>query len=508
MLRAHQQTTEIFKGVRFGLEKESLRTTQEGTLALTPHPRALGATLTHPWLTTDYAECLMEFITPPLATPEAVLAWLHKLHCFVYQHLEAEYLWAPSMPCRLGADDTIPIAEYGSSNLGQMRHIYRRGLGYRYGRRMQCIAGIHFNYSLAQPFWSVWQKILHLTDSPLQKTIDTGYFAMMRNTSRMVWMIPYLLGASPALDASFLTPEQSAENLTLLNFHDQTYYAPYATSLRMSDLGYQNKTQSRVSISWNNVDEYVRDLSKAIETPYLPYEKITLQHGSQAQLNANILQIEAEYYAPIRPKRIARTGTRPSKALNAQGVEYIELRAIDINPYLPLGIDLPTLYFLEIFLLWCLIAESPPLLAVEKAHIAEQLQTVVREGHSATHHAVLAAQAERIFEDLLKIAVLRDTEVLGTPYQDAIHYFEHRFKHLDSSPAAQSLADMRTHNQSFLEFGLKQSIAHKAYFKTLPCHPPQKLELEMLAQYSLQERERLEREEKMSFKDYLGRYFA
>ena len=145
--------------IRRGIEKESLRVDANGMLSQLPHPPGLGSPLTHPSITTDYSEALLEFITPVKRSVAGVLNELEKTHRFTYQHLHQERLWVTSMPCIVHGDDSIPIARYGSSNIGQMKHFYRVGLGSRYGRLMQAIAGIHYNFSLSDDFWSHWQEI-------------------------------------------------------------------------------------------------------------------------------------------------------------------------------------------------------------------------------------------------------------------------------------------------------------------------------------------------------------
>ena len=125
-----------------GIEKESLRVTPEGRLSQTPHPLNLGSSLTHPSITTDYSESLLEFITPPDESIDATLEQLKKIHGFVYKNINNEILWVNSMPCVVGDNDSIPIAQYGKSNIGKIKTLYRVGLDHRYGRLMQTIAVI------------------------------------------------------------------------------------------------------------------------------------------------------------------------------------------------------------------------------------------------------------------------------------------------------------------------------------------------------------------------------
>ncbi|PCJ29042.1 MAG: glutamate--cysteine ligase, partial [Moraxellaceae bacterium] len=293
-----------------GIEKESLRVEPNGLLAQTPHPTALGSALTHPTITTDYSEALLEFITPTFTDVDAMLEHLEKTHRYTYQQLDNEKLWVNSMPCIMGDETNIPIAKYGSSNVGKMKHVYRHGLWHRYGRLMQTIAGIHYNVSMPDDFWPGYQKLLNNTD-PLQSFISEQYFGLIRNFQRFVGLVIYLYGASPTVCGSFL----KGRDHQLENFNDSTLYLPYGTSLRMSDLGYQNDAQSDLSISYNSLEEYVETLTTAIDTPHPAYEDLGTKNtnpekGTEEylQLNTNILQIENEYYGSIRPKRVANTG--------------------------------------------------------------------------------------------------------------------------------------------------------------------------------------------------------
>jgi len=339
----------LLKQCLHGIERECLRVTDEGRLAQTPHPEALGSALTNEQITTDYSESLLEFITPALADPAQVLENLDEIHRFVYTKLGSEYLWSPSMPCALPAEEDIPIAEYGSSNIGKLKHVYRKGLALRYGRTMQCIAGIHYNFSLPEALW----PLLRASEGSAEEARDyqsSAYIALIRNFRRYSWLLMYLFGASPTLDKGFLRgrPHQLEE------LDAETLFLPYATSLRMSDLGYQSNAQAGLTPCYNNLASYTDSLRKAVGTPYPPYVEVgTHVDGEWVQLNTNILQIENEYYSNIRPKRVTYTGERPIQALTSRGVQYVEVRCLDINPFLPVGIDLTEARFLDAFLLFC-----------------------------------------------------------------------------------------------------------------------------------------------------------
>ena len=349
------------RGIRRGLERESLRITPEGRLSQREHPNVLGAALTHPNITTDYAESLMEFITPVSDSMETMLAQLADIHRYSAQHLCDERLWPMSMPCFINDEETIRLAQYGTSNIGRMKNLYRQGLHHRYGSLMQVISGVHFNFSMPDSFWSEWQELRGVR-CQCKRFISDGYMALIRNVYRYGWLIPYLFGASPAICSSFLQGRQTG--LPFEKLGRGTLYLPYATSLRLSDLGYTNKAQSSLGINHDNLDSYLISVRRALRTRSEEFAALGVKvNGEYRQLNDNILQLENELYAPIRPKRTPRAGERTLSALEHRGIEYIELRTLDINQFTPLGVDIQQLRFLDLFLVWCLLKPSPLLLA-------------------------------------------------------------------------------------------------------------------------------------------------
>ncbi|WLD58409.1 glutamate--cysteine ligase [Salinispirillum sp. LH 10-3-1] len=355
-----KQPQALFK-FRHGLEKEGLRVDATGRISQKGHPAELGSALTHPLITTDYSEALLEFITPAVDSPEASMNCLRELHQFALQVNPDENIWPASMPSVLDGELSVPIAEYGSSHIGQLKHIYRHGLWHRYGRIMQTIAGVHFNYSVPDEFWPAWQAFKGDTDS-LVNFQSRRYFGLIRHFRRHSWLLLYLFGASPALDRTFLR-----ENTARLRAQGTyTLMSPTATTLRMSDMGYTNSAQQSLKVCFNSLPTYIKTLRQALHTPYPPYEAMGIkQDGRYQQLNANILQIENEYYSDIRPKRTTRSGEKPLQALEERGVEYIEVRCLDLNPYLPLGVDSDQLHFMNWFLFWCLTEEAPEISDIE-----------------------------------------------------------------------------------------------------------------------------------------------
>jgi glutamate--cysteine ligase len=373
-----QGSPDLFSaGSLIGVEKESLRVTGNGDIAQTPHPQALGSALTHLYITTDFSEALLEFITPPYADLHDALGCMNDIHRFVYANLgDDELLWASSMPCKVVGDESVPIAEYGSSNVGTMKNVYRRGLSHRYGRLMQAISGVHFNYSFPEALWPMYQKLLGNTE-PTQQFKSAGYFALIRNFQRQGWLVPYLFGSSPVVCKSFLGEDPTG----FRDFDGGSWYMPHATTLRMSDIGYKNKSQAGLCISYDEVDAYIESLTRAIETPSAEYEAIgVVVDGEYRQLNANILQIENEYYSFIRPKRVAHSGEKPTVALARRGVEYVEVRALDVSAFDPGGINEDQMRFLEAFLIFCLLRDSDPISDQDRLDIEHNQQAVAARG--------------------------------------------------------------------------------------------------------------------------------
>ncbi|WP_025598113.1 glutamate--cysteine ligase [Burkholderia sp. WSM2230] len=512
VLTSGPQRDALLRGLR-GIERESLRVTHEGQLALTPHPRALGSALTHPSLTTDYSEALLELITPAEHDVALTLEKLDTLHRFVYAELGDEILWNNSMPGLLpDTDEGIPIANYGTSNIGKLKYVYRIGLALRYGRTMQCIAGIHYNYSLNEEVW----RLLHADQQSTASAVDfqsERYLALIRNFRRTNWLLMYLFGASPALDRRFLRERKH----TLETFDADTLYRPYATSLRMSDLGYSNTTaQAALHADYDTLPGYLDALAKAVSQPYPAYEAIgTQRDGEWVQINTNVLQIENEFYSTIRPKRVTYPGERPLHALAARGVQYVEVRCMDIDPFEPVGISLETSRFLDAYLLVCALDDSAPLPPPAYCEANQNFARVTTEGRKPglelTRDGRAIAMSEWADELFVKIdAAAAALDALQGGDAHARSVAVQRVKLADPSltPSARVLQTMRDKQQSFLEFGLEQSEAHAAHFRARPLEAGVAQEFADLAAQSLEQQAKLEREEVGSFDAFVAAYRA
>ena len=495
-----------------GIEKESLRMDVDGSIAQTSHPAKLGSALTNRFITTDYSEALIEFVTPPEHSIKAALDFLEDLHMFVYKKLDNEILWSTSMPCVVKGESTIPVARYGQSNLAKMKSVYREGLGHRYGKNMQIISGVHFNFSFSRDFWRKLHKQSDESES-LQKYIDQQYFALIRNLLRVGWVIPYLFGASPAVCKSFFGEQKTDLSL----FDANTYYEPFATSLRMSDIGYQNNKENEKGFKacYDNLDEYIANIKWATETPCSEYEKIGVKvDGEYRQLNANILQIENEYYSTVRPKQITRPNEMPMNALKDRGVEYIELRSIDINVFDPIGINETQLYFLEALMLFCMLTDSPDINYQERTEIDNNEMQVALKGRTpglklSRRGDVISLYewSKEIFSSMQPVCQLLDEVKNTKKYTSSLIKLHELIEDPEKTPSAEMLSEMKIHNEAFHTFAKRMSYQHNNYFKQRLLPVERRKFLEQEVSDSIQRQQAIEAADDKSFEAFIDDYF-
>jgi glutamate--cysteine ligase len=493
--RLHALSPEMLKGMRRGIEKESLRVQEDGKLALTPHPAALGSALCHPSITTDFSEAQLEMRTGVHESVEGCLDELTEIHQYVYRAIGDEILWAGSMPCILPTDETIPIGLYGSSNVGRAKSVYRMGLGHRYGRRMQMISGIHYNWSM--PGLS-----------------SEAYFGLIRNFRRRSFLLLYLFGASPAVCSTFVAGRR--HDLQSLNPH--TLYMPYATSLRMGRLGYQSDAQASLAVSYNSLEKYAASLQDALIRPYPAYAAIGIRDlgGAYNQLATSLLQIENEFYSTIRPKRVTFSDERPLHALRQRGVEYVEVRCMDINPFVPVGIDAQTMRFIDLLLLHCLLTDSPPDTPEEIAALGQNQNLAAMLGRApglmlerGGHKVALKEWGTQVLDEFSAIAVVLDAVFGGSGYCDAI---EPSFTGLRSAaelPSARVLAKMASDfDDSYIRFTRDQSEQARAALMKLPFFADREAYFKDVAQRSLDEQKRIEAADTVPFELYRENYLS
>ncbi len=455
---------------RRGLERETLRTGSDGHLATTDHPSFLGSKLCHPRITTDFSESQLELITPVCDTTEDALYQLTNIHRFVCAGLQDDILWPASMPCLLPSDEDIPIAHYGNSNLARLKETYRSGLGYRYGRTMQTICAIHYNFSFRDSFWDALYEYENASDI-MRDFRDRRYFDLMRNFRHLSWLPTYLFGASPAVSDSFLDDRKGKDN-DLSQLDTTTWYLPNATSLRNGGLGYQSSTQSGLlNICYNSLDNYLLTLAEAICTKHEDYD-----HFSETgiiQINPNVLQSEAEFYTSIRAKRVPPPGSNLLHVLQQDGVEYIEVRLLDVNPYAAIGIDAETINFMDMLLLHNLFNPSPLHDDSLCAAVEANMKTVVYDGQNSDaelndrgNKRSLREWGRSLMNELKGIADILDQVAGCSDFNDSLEKQKQKIEYPELTTSARMLADMQ--GLSFHELALILAQEHQSAFLSKP----------------------------------------
>lgn len=497
--------------IKRGVEREALRIQPNGEISQKPHPAAFGSALSHESITTDYSESLLEFITPPETSSQKTLAQLHDVHKFVLENMDEEQLWPLSMPCFIENEADIPIAYYGESNVGKMKRVYRTGLKNRYGSMMQAISGVHFNFSLPESFWSLWAELHGKTPSQDQTSED--YFALIRNYRRFCWLIPYLYGASPALCGSFLEGKPHA--LPFKKVGKGTYYMPYATSLRMSDLGYTSDEQSSLKICYNHIDNYVRLLRTAMETPSERFSAFSAGEGGHyQQLSKHIIQIENELYSPIRPKQPTNSMEKPSDALVRRGVSYIEVRALDVDPYSPLGINQGQCDFLDVFLLSCLVIPSAELDANQLQEAKDNMNTVVLEGRkpglslsSGGNDISLIDWAKQLFTRFTEVAKLLDDAHSTHRYSEAVKSEWKKVEDPSLTPSGRMLSTLLADDIDNGNLGLNLASAYKVSIAESEYNYTDSEAFKAQAIASIEAQKKVESEDTVDFDTFIRDYF-
>ncbi|WP_115720646.1 glutamate--cysteine ligase [Gallaecimonas mangrovi] len=499
---AAQDALPLLFAPKRGVEREALRIEPQGTMALTPHPKALGASLTNEFITTDFAENLMEFITPVTDSVDELMASLTDIHVYTFKHLGQERLWPLSMPCYIKDPKQIPLADFGQSNIGRMKRVYREGLKNRYGPVMQLIAGVHYNFSLPEGFWQHWPD----------GDQSSAYMGLLRNYRRLVWVLPYLFGASPALCGSFLCGQK--HHLAFEKSASGSLYMPYATSLRLSDLGYTSSAQAGLRIDHNSIEGYIRDLRQVIAQPSEEFAKIGVKvDGEYRQLNSNLLQIENELYAPIRPKRVTERGEKPTEALARGGVQYIEVRALDVDPFSPTGVDINTVRFMDIFLLGCLLLDAEPLDNTQWNENLKNFQATVLEGRKPGLMLTQKGQAISMddwFAELMpvwqRIAEGLDAQQGGHGYQNSLKEQQAKIADPTLTPSARILVALKSHTSGKL--GVTLAEAHREALLGRAYERWSEAFFDAETERSLKAQAELEASDSESFDDFLADYFS
>lgn len=439
----------------WGIERESPRVLLTGDLALTAHPKALGDKLENPNITTDFSESQIELITNPYPDVEETYQALKALHLEVEKALENEYLWPMSMPPRLPEEEDIPIAKFNASTEGRKRTIYRKGLALRYGKKMQMICGLHYNFAFGE---AIMDYLFHHYGQNRTKRefTDEIYFAVARNFLKYRWLLIYLFGASPVFHSSYKPiPDIDLEA---------------ATSLRVSPFGYGNTFQKGNLVTYNTLAQYTEDVRRLLTTKCEEFAKLGIYRGDeQVQLNDHILQDEGELYSFVRFKQSPQNGETQIMALEKRGVKYMEVRILDINPFDSAGISMEQLYFMQIFMLYCLF-ESSEFFSEEILEKADRNhQAVALYGRKKNlilkdyenHRITLQDWAEVIFEKLKIIAIYMDKAGCNQKYETVIHHEYEKIKDISKLPSSKICEGIKEYEGDYLKFGMARAIQNK-----------------------------------------------
>ncbi len=511
-LQQVSEQPELFKLLGRGIERETLRYDLDGNLAVTPHPQGLGSALTNQWITTDFSESLLEFITPVSNQVDELIAQLKDIHHFALANMNEEKLWPLSMPCFVGSQDDINLAQYGSSNVGRMKTLYRQGLKLRYGSLMQIISGVHFNFSFPERFWDALYGEQSQPDR--QDTKSDHYFAMIRNYYRYGWIIPYLFGASPALCPSFIQGRETGLEFEKIG---STLYLPYATALRLSDLGYTNSAQSELKIGFNSLSDYLVGLHDAMHRSSARFAELGVKaDGKHRQLNANVLQIENELYAPIRPKRVAKSGEKPSEALCRGGVEYIEVRSLDVNPFSSVGVTEQQVRFLDLFVTWCALKESAPMKDGDLECWRSNWNQVILQGRKPGLAFKLCCDQDSntlvhwgnlMFDQLEQLAEVMDQADGADNYMATCRELRSWVQDATKTTSAQVLEGIRQAG-GIGKFGCQLGLQYRQQLLDHQYQVYNQQMMEQEVQRSRAEQQQIEQSDRVSFDDYLNDYFA
>ncbi|WKY46304.1 bifunctional glutamate--cysteine ligase GshA/glutathione synthetase GshB [Eubacteriaceae bacterium ES3] len=326
LLKKLQPETILKSGI--GLERESLRVTHEGKLSLTAHPEIFGDKLTNPYITTDFSESQVEMITPVFDSCAEACDFLEALTDIVLYEIsnQDEWLWPQSMPCAIDDEEKIPIAVYQGIS-GEKAYQYRKELKEKYGGKRQLISGLHYNFSFNEEMLKfLWVKLS--PDESYQSFLDRIYLKTVRNYLKYRWLVIYLTGASPAIHKSYDTEQISS----MSDIGSEGYSFKNGISMRNgSTTGYKNRID--LYPDYSTLDSYIKSVQKFIG-------------------NGEISEAK-ELYSQIRLK--ASDPQNPLDSLQKDGIKYLEIRTLDLNPFEKRGISKTDCEFLNLLMLFCLL---------------------------------------------------------------------------------------------------------------------------------------------------------
>ncbi len=414
---------DILRG-NFGLEKENTRVDKEGKLALTPHP--FGNKMENPYIKTDFSESQIEMITPVFETIDEAYHFLETIHDIVTLELKDEYLWPSSNPPSLPKDEDIPIAFMNDP----VEDNYRSKLAEKYGRKRQLMCGIHYNFSFDEAFLRRWQAELNVQHD-FQTFKNDVYLKVARNLLRYRWLLIYLTGASPVFDKSYIGKCVELGE----PFVEESYSFPNMNSLRNSCCGYRN--EKPLYVSFDSIEDYVRDL--------------------QSLVQAKELLSVREFYSPVRMK--SAKGKDLLQALLQNGIDYLELRMIDLNPLYKNGISKETMQFIHLFLIFMLLKHDEPFGEEEQKEAALNHDILIQEGIKGRfsgvgdHSVTLQEKALAFTEEMENMVRVLMPE--GHPFMSLIERKKQKIQNPDLSFAA--IVKSEIQQSSYLSYHMNKA---------------------------------------------------
>ncbi|MDA9705391.1 glutamate--cysteine ligase [SAR86 cluster bacterium] len=496
--------SDFIKFSQRGIEKENLRSSN-CSISLKAHPKAYGSSLTNSRITTDFSEALIELVTDPNKDLNKCLKELEDIVYFCLKNTDEDF-WPASIPMSIEDEALIPIADYGNTNSGKLKKLYRVGLSHRYGSMMQTVSGIHYNFSFGDELFENWAK---KDGETLREFKDKKYLSLVRNFRRNAWLITYFFGCSPIVPKAFAKGRE--HSLKELNSND--LFLENATCLRMGELGYISKSQDNLNIAYNNLEEYLADLKKALTTDHPRYKTLgTKVGGEYIQLNTAIIQIENEYYSSIRPKRLVGSGERPINALRDNGIEYVEIRALDNNIYDPFGISDETAIFLESFLFYCLLSEDRPCDADEINKIQNNWGNVVLFGRDKDLNLQfkegsipLRDKATEILDEMTNFESRIGDQEYRNIFKKSLETQRLKISDSNMTPSGKLLREITASGLSWDEYTDQIAKNHKEEILRLKKDVGY---LEKQAKKSLEEFALKEAQEEEDFDSFLGEYLS
>lgn len=416
---------------RWGIERETHRVSPDGEISPARHPESLKA----PSFTKDFAESQLELVTKPHGSIQGAIAELENLTETARAAIGLELLWPFSMPPLLPGEQAIPIARMGSDEEARLAERYRAGLSARYGIARQLICGVHVNVSFGERILAELKERAPLSSEEAGQGSDRDayYLRLVRNLFDDMPSLVMLFGATP-FDANARTPDEG-----------------FAYSVRNSPKGYA-RTEYRPFLELGSIRGHIAGIRRGMKTESDDFRKLGLiRDGRPVQLNGRVFQKEKEFYAPIRFKRTPMAGETALGALERRGVEYIELRFFDVDPFVGAGITEDAMRLAHLFVVAGLAKISVPktnaelagtLLKADEAALSDPFKPEAENGNLADLLRTLAS-----LEPLAK--------EMGRDYERTLETYRARYRTPGSSPAAALARDYPESGLEWSRYGAK-----------------------------------------------------